>query len=145
MRGTERGRFAAALPLRSVRRVAALPLRSVRRVAALSLRSVRRVAALSLRSVRRFGAALPLALGSPRCGCGAPAHARFAALRLRRFVAALSLALGSPLRCGASLRRSRSRPAFRRALCALRRRKKGVFNYTRSSSERTRPGFCFSI
>ena len=57
MRGTERGRFAAALPLRSVRRVAALPLRSVRRVAA-----------LSLRSVRRFGAALPLTPGSPRCG-----------------------------------------------------------------------------
>ncbi len=63
-------------------------------------------AALSLRSVRRFGrrsrsrsirrvAALSLAPGSPRCGCGAltplgsprcgaPARARLSALRLRR-------------------------------------------------------------
>ncbi len=57
--------------------------------AALSLRPVRRVAALSLRSVRRFGAALPLALGSPR----------WAALSLR-----------SVRRVG---RRSRSRPVRR--------------------------------
>ena len=55
-------------------------------------------AALSLRSVRRFGVALPLALGSPCC-CGAPARARFAALRRSRSARLAAL----------RLRRSRSR------------------------------------
>ena len=79
--------------------------------------------------VRLFGAALPLAPGSP-LRCGAPARARFAAS-----AAALSLAPGSPLRCGAlaplgsppsvsaalSLRSAR-RPLFRRG--GFRRRKR---------------------
>ena len=100
----------AALSLRSARRVAvaALSLRSALRVAVAALplalgsprwggapararfaalqlrrsrsRPVRRVAALSLALGSPLGAALPLALGSPLCGCGALAHARFAAL-----------------------------------------------------------------
>ena len=51
------------------------------------------------RSARRVVAALPLAPGSPLCSCGAPARARFAALRRSRSARLAAL----------RLRRSRSR------------------------------------
>ena len=83
-------------------------------------------AALSLRSARRFGAAfrfaaLSLALGLPRCGCGAPAHARFAASG-----GAPARARLSALRRFSALLCSRSRPA-RRVVAALQRRTGGFY------------------
>ena len=109
--------------------VAAFLFRTARRVvAALSLRSVRRLRRRSRSRSARRGAALPLAHGSPRCGCGALARARFAALRRRSrsrpvrrvavaalslrsvrrvAVAALPLTLGSPLGAALPLRSAR--------------------------------------
>ena len=80
--------------------------------AALSLRSVRRFPAAAKTLCATFGAVLPLALGSPRCGCGA-----LAPLGSPRCGCGALATLGSP-RCGCSApararlaagRRSRSR------------------------------------
>ena len=143
--GRRRSRSRPARRFGAAFRFAALPLRPARRLRCGGFRrrqrlfvrpSARRISALRRSRSRpafRFAAvfsvaALPLALGSPRCG-GALARARFAA-----FVAALSLAPGSPL----LLRCSRSRSASRFCCGALARARLAASGVRRSRSRSAR-------